>query len=272
MLLSLIGKVKDLSFLEKTVLFCNVLLRSLAKRGSDALKSRVEMENIDFRSSILMGLKQGRLELRIAVAKFLELLATNLCIDINSISISEDDEFHSALLRLITITPNPEAADASLSLLTRLAQLKRNRTKMVRAGGVKVLAAALAEAELNAASTEKVLKLVEMVTGSKEGRNAICGEEKCVRAVVKKVLKVSSAATEHAVTVLWSLCCLFGEKRAAAAVVENNGMAKILVVLQSDCSPAVRRMCGDLLRVFRCSAKSSCVSWYDTKTTHIMPF
>lgn len=254
------------------MLFCNVLLKNLAKLDADALRSRIGVENLDFKSTVLIGLKQGRLELRIAVAKFLELLAKNMCIEINSCSISEDDEFYRELLRLM-ITSDAEAVDASLSLLIRLAQLKRNRARIVRAGGVAALAAALGEAaEMNAASTEKVLKLLEMATASKEGRNEICGDENYVRAVVKKVLKVSGAATEHAVTVLWSLCCLYGEKRAVAAVVESNGMAKILVVLQSDCSPAVRRMCADLLRVFRCTSKSSCVSWYDTKTTHIMPF
>ncbi|KAH6825483.1 hypothetical protein C2S53_005970 [Perilla frutescens var. hirtella] len=272
MLVSIIGRVKDLSFLEKIVIFCNILLKNLAKVDSEAMKSRIEIENFDFKSSILMGLKQGRPELRIAVAKFLELLAANICIEINSCSISEDDEFHHELLRLLMMNSDVEAANAALSLLIRLAELKRNRAKMVRAGGVTVLAAALAEAEMSSDSTEKVLRLLEMVTGSKEGRNEICADENCVPAVVKKVLKVSSVATEHAVAVLWSLCCLFDDKRAAAAAVASNGMAKILVVMQSDCSSTVRRRCGDLLRVFRCSSKSSCVSWYDTKTTHIMPF
>lgn len=275
LLVSLLGKVKDLSYLEKIVFFCNVLLKNVLKMDSeghsDALKSRFEIGNIDFYSSITMGLKQGRLELRTAVAKFLEHMAMHLCLEIQSCSISEDEEIYSELLRLITTSDwDPEAVDASLSFLTRLTLLKRNRVKMVRAGGVEVLAAALSEAEINAPLTEKVLKLLEMVSGCKEGRNEICANKICVQAIVRKVLKVSNAATEHAVTLLWCLCCLFGDKRAAASVVESNGMAKILVVLQSNCSPAVRQMCGDLLRVFRFSSNS----WYDydTKTTHIMPF
>lgn len=277
LLASIIGKVRDLVLLGKIVLLCNVLLKNRGKIDPDepaiALKSRIETVNHDFKASIMMGLKQGKLDLRIALAKFLELVATNSNLETHCRSVSEDDEIYTQLLRLITTSDwNPEAIDASLSLLTRLALVRRNRAKIVRAGGVKALAAALAEAELSAPSTEKVLKLLEMCSGCQEGRNEICESEVCVRAIVKKVLKVSSAATEHAVTVLWSLCCLFGDQRATAAVAESNGMGKILVLLQSNCSPAVRQMCGDLLRVFRCSSKSSCVSWYDTKTTHIMPF
>ncbi|XP_051127513.1 U-box domain-containing protein 27 [Andrographis paniculata] len=237
---ALVGRVKDLVFLEEIVSFCNVLLRNWMNNDSveqkTAMKSKIEAET-------------------------------------DSSPLSEGDEIYSELLRLISASDyNPEAMDAALTFLIRLSLQKRNRAKFIRAGGVNVLAAALADAELTAPLTEKVLQLLEMASGSSDGRNQICGSEICVRAIVKKLLKVSSAATEHAVRVLWSICYLFGEKKAAAAVAESNGMAKILVVLQSNCSPAVRQMCVDLLRVFRCSSKSSCVSWYDTKTTHIMPF
>ncbi|EYU23808.1 hypothetical protein ABFS82_08G095900 [Erythranthe guttata] len=273
LLVSLIGRVRELSFLEKIVVMCNVLLKNRTKIDSEGLKSRIEIGNCDLKASIINGLKQGRLDLRIALVKFLELMEINYSSSSSS-SISEDEEIYSELLRLISTSDwNPDAIDASLSFLTRLALIRRNRAKIVAAGGVKVLAAALAEAEMSARTTEKVLKLLEMASGCKEGRSEICASEVCVRAIVKKLMKVSTAATEHAVTVLWSLCCLFGDKRAAAAVVDGNGVAKVLLLLQSNCSPAVRQMCADLLRVFRCSgSKNSCVSCYDSKTSHIMPF
>ncbi|KAL8477293.1 hypothetical protein ACS0TY_029545 [Phlomoides rotata] len=269
LLVLIVGKVKDLSLLEKIIVFINLL----QKNSEKIVIVDNEIVKIDLNSSIVMCLKQGRLELRIAVAKFLNLISTKLRPGIHSSSISEDEEIYSELLRLLTTCNwNSEAVDACLSFLTISTLSKRNRAKLVRGGGVKVLPAALLAAEMNAASTEKALKLLELMSGCKEGRNEICGSEICVEAIVKKLLKVSTAATEQAVAVLWSLCCLFGEKRAAAAVVESNGMGKILMVMQSNCSPAVRQMCGDLLRVFRCSSKSSGISWYDTKTTHIMPF
>ncbi|XP_042022151.1 U-box domain-containing protein 27-like isoform X1 [Salvia splendens] len=269
-IISLAGEVRDLVVLERIVSFCNILLKHL---DSEALRSKIDLGNFDFKLGILLGLKQGRVGLRNALVKFLEFLAKHKCVEINSNSISEDDGFHRELLKLISTSSDSESSGAALSLLIRLAQLKRNRARIVRAGGVAAVAAAMGEREkekeMSAASIEKALRLLEMLAGSKEGRNEIGN---CVAEVVKKLLKVSGAATEHAVAVLWSLCCLHGDKRAAAAVVEGNGMGKVLVVMQSGCSPAVRRMCADLLRVLRCGSKTSGISWYDTKTTHIMPF
>ncbi|KAG6397318.1 hypothetical protein SASPL_143484 [Salvia splendens] len=267
-MISLAGEVRDLVVLERIVSFCNILLKHL---DSEGLRSKIDLGNFDLKLGVLLGLKRGRVELRNALVKFLEFLAKHKCVEINSNPISEDDGFHRELLKLISTSSDSDASGAALSLLIRMVQLKRNRARIVRAGGVAAAAAAMAEKEkeMSAASIEKALRLLEVLAGSKEGRNEIGN---CVAEVVKKLLKVSGAATEHAVAVLWSLCCLHGDKRAAAAVVEGNGMGKVLVVMQSGCSPAVRRMCADLLRVLRCGSKTSGISWYDTKTTHIMPF
>ncbi|KAJ6908359.1 U-box domain-containing protein 28 [Populus alba x Populus x berolinensis] len=112
-----------------------------------------------------------------------------------------------------------------------------------------------------------------MVTSLREGRAEFCSDTACVEAVMNKVLKVSSEATEHAVMILWSVCYLFRDGDAQDALVKSNGLTKILLLMQSNCSPVVRQMSGDLLKIFRVNSKfSSCLSSYDTKTTHIMPF
>ncbi|CAA2956897.1 U-box domain-containing 27-like [Olea europaea subsp. europaea] len=268
--------VKDLEVLEKFVQFCNIILQQPVKTDSaERLSNCPSTSKIDigkdFKSSMIMGLSQGRSGLRIAIAKFLE-ITSNLYLEVK-ILISEDDQIYSELLRLISsLDYNPDAMDSSLSCLIYLALAKQNRAKIVRNGGVGVLAKALSESELSVPSTEKLLKLVEMVSTCKEGRVEICRNEICVEAIVKKVLKVSNVATEHAVTILWSLCCLFGDKKAQECVTKSNGMAKILVLMQSNCSGAVRQMSSDLLKIFRYKSKSCFLSCYDTKTTHIMPF
>ncbi|GER54497.1 U-box domain-containing family protein [Striga asiatica] len=270
-LLSLFPKIKDLSHLEKIIRLCNALLQNLAKIDHhNAIECRVRTRDPDFTASIVIAIKEkGRPDLRTAGAKLLDLMAACSCLEMHSIS--EDDDVYSALLALI---PDPVAADAALSLLTRLAQVRKNRSRMVRAGGVRALATAL-EADMSAAATEKALRLLEMASACGEGRSEICRDEICARAIVEKLLKLSPAATEHAVTVLWGVCCRFGDRRAVAAVAaaaEGNGEAKVLLLMQRECSPAVRRMCSDLLRVFRSYGKGSGVCWYDTKATHIMPF
>ncbi|KAJ6391808.1 hypothetical protein OIU77_025716 [Salix suchowensis] len=94
--------------------------------------------------------------------------------------------------------------------------------------------------------------------------------------VVEKSLKVSKTATEDAVVVLWSMCCLFRDEKAQEKVARSNGVAKVLLVMQSEVGEGnVRMMCGDLIKVLRLGCKNGgghggMVS-YETKTTHIMP-
>ncbi|CAA0811073.1 U-box domain-containing protein 29 [Striga hermonthica] len=269
-LLSLVPKIKDLSHMEKIIRLCNALLQNLTKVDDyNAIQCRVQTRDPQFTASIAIALKEkGRPDLRTAGAKLVDLMAERSCLEMQSIS--EEDDIYLALLTLIA---DPVAVDASLSLLTRLAQARKNLSRMVRAGGVRALATAL-EADMSAPATEKVLRLLEMASACGEGRSEICRDEICAQAIVKKLMKLSPAATEHAVMVLWKVCCLFGDRRAtaAAAAEEGNGEAKVLLLLQRECSPAVRRMCGDLLRVFRSLGKGSGVCWYNTKATHIMPF
>ncbi|CAI9758312.1 unnamed protein product [Fraxinus pennsylvanica] len=268
--------VKDLEVFEKFVQFCNIILQQPVKtdsvegRSKSPMISRFDIGK-EFKSSMIIGLSQGRSELRTAIAKLLE-ITSNLYLEVRNL-ISEDDQIYSELLRLIaSVDCKPDAMDSSLSCLICLALSKRNRAKIVRNGGVGVLAKALSESELSVSLTEKVLKLVEMMSTCKEGRVEICRNEICVESIVKKVLKVTNVGTEHAVTILWSLCCLFGDKKAQECVTKSNGMTKILLLMQSNCSVAVRQMSSDLLKVFRYKSKSSFLSCYDTKTIHIMPF
>ncbi|KAL8546283.1 hypothetical protein ACS0TY_006125 [Phlomoides rotata] len=109
LLVSIVEKVKDFSLLEKIIVFINLL----PKNSEKVVIVDNEIVKIDLNSSIVMCLKQGRLELRIAVAKFLNLI---------------------------------DGVE------------------------VKVLPAALLAAEMNAALTKKALKLLELMSGCKEGR------------------------------------------------------------------------------------------------------
>ena len=78
--------------------------------------------------------------------------------------------------------------------------------------------------------TEKFLKLRESLASTKEGRSKICGGDgKCLKTVVKKLMKVSTSATQHAVMVLWSVSYLFKEEKALEAVTST----KILLLYMS---------------------------------------
>ncbi|XP_061345112.1 U-box domain-containing protein 27 [Gastrolobium bilobum] len=266
------GAKRSVEFLEQVVKALDLVLCKTEDR--EGLKNSIlkgqghghgHGQSID---SVLLVLQQGSCDSRIASARVLESIA----IDAESkLLIAEKEGLVSELLNQITPEKDPALIESSLSCLVAISTPKRNKTKLVHLGAIKVFSNLLSASNLSVSVTEKVLKLLETMSSTKEGRTEICEEPECVPAILKKVLKVSSSATEHAVTTLWSVCYLFRDQKAQEAVTKANGLTKILLLMQSNCSPTVRQMSLDLLKIFRVNSKS-CLSSYDTKTTHIMPF
>ncbi|KAJ6834393.1 putative U-box domain-containing protein 29 [Iris pallida] len=191
--------------------------------------------------------------------------------------LAERPDLVPELVRLASREPLDRAAvEAALSCLVGLSGARRGaRLRMVRMGIVPLATRVLTAAEkaVGPAAAEKALKLLEVASGCSDGREEICElGERCIGAVLGRMMKAGKEGRESAVAVLWSVCHLFRDRRAQEAVAASNGgLTKILLLMQSDCSAAVRQMTGDLLKIFRVNSKS-CLSGYDTKTTHIMPF
>ncbi|XP_057981320.1 U-box domain-containing protein 27-like isoform X1 [Malania oleifera] len=223
----------------------------------------------DCLSSLLFVLQRGSTESKVGCVRILETIA----IDAESkLQIAGKDGLLSELLALVgTESTDQTIIEAGLSCLIAISMPKRIRSQIVSLGAIKLVGKHLSESNLSVSITEKALKLLQMLSSCREGRAEICEDPKCVGAILQKAMKVSNAATEHAVTILWSICYLFRDQRAHEAVTKSNGLTKILLLMQSNCSVEVRQMAGDLLKIFRVSCKS-CLSSYDTKTTHIMPF
>lgn len=253
---------------EKVFQLFHVLLKNY-RPTSDSEFAIIVEEKVA--TTMVKFLRPENQELRISVAKVLKLIA-NVSPEYKHLIGENDDVYRELLSLMMSSEWDQEAMENCLSCLLAISPPKKNKLRLVRGGAVVVLSRALDEAELNISLTEKVLKLLEIVSTCKDGRMEICGNEKCVEAILKKVLKISTIATEHSVTILWSLCCLFKDQKAQEFVAKSNGMAKILLLMQSNVSPAIRQMCSDLLKIFRVQSKNSCLSSYDTKTTHIMPF
>ncbi|XP_077240059.1 U-box domain-containing protein 28-like [Tasmannia lanceolata] len=232
----------------------------------------------DLFSSLLLLLQKGKLDSRIDSARVLEAIAGVSGSKSKLAMIGEREEnILFQLIKIIRFETDKRAIDAGLSCLIAVSSSKRIRLQIVRLGSVHVLAKLISEQDQSISITEKVMKLLERISTCTEGRSEICEDPVCIPAMLQTILKVSNSATEHAVVVVWSVCHLFRDQRAIDAVAGNNGLAKILLLMQSNCSPEVRRMSGDLLKMFRLNSNASlnsnrCLSSYDTKTTHIMPF
>jgi hypothetical protein len=97
--------------------------------------------------------------------------------------------------------------------------------------------------------------------------------EAAIPAVVSRMMRCGGmGGAEAAVSVLWAVCHRYRDRRAVeAAAASKGGLTKLLLLMQSGCSPAARQMASELLKMFKVNAKS-CLAGYDSKTTHIMPF
>ncbi|KAE8683423.1 putative Inflorescence deficient in abscission-like 2 [Hibiscus syriacus] len=149
--------------------------------------------------------------------------------------------------------------DVVTSILTTVSVTRSIKSRLIENGIVEILS--------NSSITEKSLKL--LASSSSEGRSAISSNTKCAAAVVEKLLKVSRTATEDAVVVLWSGCCLQKEERVKEAVVKGNGVTKIVVIMQREGEGRVKMMCRDLVKSVRGVCKDWSLGCYETKTTHI---
>ncbi|CAK7355034.1 unnamed protein product [Dovyalis caffra] len=275
MLVGFLGGDKDINFIERVV---KILVLTLNKVGDYKalrllmLKQDNDIGSRDCMSSLLLLLKQGRsVNSRVGVLKLIEAVA----IDAESKQmVAEKEGFLLELVKLVGLENDPSLIEASLSCLIAISMPKRVRMKLINFKVIGELRKLLTGGQNASVSIiEKALKLLEMVTSFRGGRADFCNDAACVEAVMNRVLKVSSDATEHAVMILWSVCYLFRDRDAQDAVVKSNGLTKILLLMQSNCSPGVRQMSGDLLKIFRVNSKSNyCLSSYETKTTHIMPF
>ncbi|MED6213555.1 hypothetical protein PIB30_094504 [Stylosanthes scabra] len=258
----------DFEFLEQVIMMLNLVLDKIEDREAlkkSMLKNQGSNSSLD---SLLLILQRGSTDSKIASARVLQSLAMDTE---SKLLIGEKEGLISLVLRLIAPDKDPTVIENALSCLVAISTAKKNKLRLVHLGAVKAFSKLLTESSLSASAAEKVLKLLETVSSTKEGRVEICDDSTCVAAILSKVLKVSSTATEHAVTTLWSVCYLFRDQKAQEAVTKANGLTKILLLMQSNCSPPVRQMSADLLKIFRVNSKS-CLSCYDTKTTHIMPF
>ncbi|PUZ47114.1 hypothetical protein GQ55_7G137300 [Panicum hallii var. hallii] len=217
------------------------------------------------------------LEARVAAARLAEFLLANAA-DEAKAAAAESSELVSELIRIIGPvdekgTLDGRAVEAGLSCLATICGSRRAaRAEMVRLGAVPAAVRAL-RATADPRASARALRVLESAAGCAEGRAALCeGAEEAVPAVVGRMMKAGRDGAEAAVAVLWAVCHRYRDRRAAdAAAAAEGGLTRLLLLVQSGCSPAARQMALELLKMYRVNAKS-CLAGYDSKTTHIMPF
>ncbi|XP_050365208.1 U-box domain-containing protein 28-like [Argentina anserina] len=234
----------------------------------EQLQELIIRTNRNCLSSIQFLLQSGSLMSKIESTRVLDSIA----IDADSKRIiSEKEGLLDVLNQLLSSGTDQTLHEVVFSCLVSLAVTRSIKSELVRFGLVQLITETLSNRDVSGSLVEKAMKLLSKIATCAEGRSEISREEKCVAAVAERLMKGSRAATEDGVAVLWSVCCMLGDKRARECVRRSNGVAKILLVMQSGYCEGhfMRRMCGDLMKVL--SVGLGMGLSYDTMTKHIMP-
>ncbi|KOM34631.1 hypothetical protein LR48_Vigan02g078100 [Vigna angularis] len=141
------------------------------RSGGVAILDSLLKVNKQSLGSLLLILKQGGYNSRFGSVRVLQFIVVNAE---SKILVAEKEGVVTELLKSVMPNNDPALIEAAL----------------VSFGAVRALSRLLAEVELGAATVEKVLKLVEAVSSTREVRKEICEDATCMTTMLRKVLKV----------------------------------------------------------------------------------
>lgn len=196
-------------------------------------------------------------------------------------AVAESEEMVSGLIRLVGLVDgkgrslDSQAVEAGLSCLDAIAGSTRlPRSEMVRLGAVQAAVRVLSAADDAACTTGLALRVLEATVSCAEGRAVVCEKaETAIPAVLSKMTRGGTMrSAEAAVAVLWAVCHKYRDRRAVeAAAASKSGLTRLLLLMQSGCSPAAEQMASDLLKMFKVNAKT-CIAGFDSASIHVMPY
>ncbi|XP_074586130.1 U-box domain-containing protein 20-like [Curcuma longa] len=171
-----------------------------------------------------------------------------------------------ALVELIKKPVSSQATKASLvAVFYIIKDESAASSRAIELGLVGSLVETLVDADRGAC--EKALGVLDELVGLAQGREAARGHALAVPALVKKMFRVSEAATEMAVSAMWKLCS--GEEevgRCAEELLQAGVFQKLLLLLQIGCSEEAKEKATDLLRALNeCRGREECIDTTDFK-------
>ncbi|XP_073306311.1 U-box domain-containing protein 28-like [Primulina huaijiensis] len=232
----------------------------------ERLNELILKSTTDCLSSFAFVLQKGSSRSKVKCAEVLEIMALN---PKSQLTIAGKPDLLRELCNLLTVTSAAEASFSALSVT--MSNSRQVKKELIRFGLVARIGEILSSSAARAVNN-KALGMLAMIATCTEGRAVIAADEKCVVGIVEKLIKCSGEATENGIRVLWSVCCLGRDTLAQGRVVKVNGLTKVLLVMQSDCSECTRQMCGELVKVLRAKNVKSNLGPYQTGTTHITPY
>ncbi|MFS7942040.1 putative U box domain, armadillo-like helical, Zinc finger, RING/FYVE/PHD-type [Helianthus anomalus] len=158
------------------------------------------------------------------------------------------------VLRLVKNRRHPPGILAGLRLLKIISSQQSLGNSIISIGGVQHLVEMLPQ--FNSECLELSLYVLEILSLIPEGALALKNCANTIPNLVKLLMKVSENSTRHVLSILSEVCNLSAQEFTVIAV--NAGLAaKLLLVIQSGCSPVLKQRSAELLKFCSLNCKST---------------
>ncbi|PIN24809.1 Ubiquitin--protein ligase [Handroanthus impetiginosus] len=178
-------------------------------------------------SSIVDILNEGSIETKVNCVRLIETLM-------------EEKDFRTEIV----------SSHSLLVALMRLVRDKRHhlqvRSLIVSIGAVPQLLELIPI--LNADCVELAVFILDVLSSVSEGKQALKDSSNTIPTMVKLLMRISESCTDYALSILWSVCKLAPEECSLIAV-DAGLAAKLLLVIQSGCSPILKQRAAELLKL-----------------------
>ncbi|KAL1537590.1 U-box domain-containing protein 30 [Salvia divinorum] len=194
-------------------------------------------------SSIVDLLNEGSVETKVNCVRLIETLMEESDFRAQIVS---SHSLLAALMRLVRDKRHPNGRFPGLRLLKLVCTCEKARALTVSIGAIPQLVELIPA--LNPESVELALFVLNALSSVPEGRRALKDCSGTIPNVVKLLMRVSENCTEYALSILWCVCKVSPEECSPVAV-DAGLAAKLLLVIQSGCSPAVKQRAAELLKL-----------------------
>lgn len=194
-------------------------------------------------SSIVDTLNEGSLETKVNCVRLIEALMEEK--DFRS-EIVSGHSLLVALMRLVKDKRHPNGHLPGLRLLKLISTHNQVRSLIVSIGAIPQLVELIPI--LNQECVEFALFVLDVLSSVPEGRQALRDCPKTIPSMVKLLMRISESCTEYALSVLWCVCKLSPDECSSIAV-DAGLAAKLLLVIQSGCSPKLKQQAAELLKL-----------------------
>ncbi|CAI9268231.1 unnamed protein product [Lactuca saligna] len=152
------------------------------------------------------------------------------------------------LVQILVDEISQKATKATLKLLINVCPWGRNRMKAAEAGAVQVLIDILLDCTEKRVS-EMVIVVLDQLCQCAEGRSELLKHGGGLAVVSKKIFRVSSLASEKAVSILHSVAKSSGNRSVLQEMLQLGVVGKLCLALQVDCGRKTKESASEILKM-----------------------